>query len=186
MDRRGVLDDDQTLVVDAFEAELGDCRRAVLQEPLLIGGVEPGARHHPRAVAGADLRLVGLDDEIERRRIDQALFREQRFERLDAQRGIREGFAMPMVLAHAPPRVGSSVRDHRTLTDAPRRDNARRPDPEPAKRREAAGTEPGRNGLSRMADKKATKTVAPAPAVDDGRPAPSPVKVSRILADGST
>jgi hypothetical protein len=37
-----------------------------------------------------------------------------------------------------------------------------------------------------MADKKATKTAAPAPAVDDGRPAPSPVKVSRILADGST
>jgi hypothetical protein len=39
-------------------------------------------------------------------------------------------------------------------------------------------------GLSLMTDKPATKTAAPA--VIDGRPAPSPVTVSRILADGST
>jgi hypothetical protein len=50
------------------------------------------------------------------------------------------------------------------------------------------GAEPisSRSGLYLMADKQATKTAAPAFAADAGRPAPAPVTVSRILADGST
>ncbi|MDB5405963.1 MAG: hypothetical protein JWL84_875 [Rhodospirillales bacterium] len=47
------------------------------------------------------------------------------------------------------------------------------------------GTETCHGGLLGMADKQASKTAAPAPA-DDGRSSPSPVTVSRILADGST
>src|SRR5208283_935435 len=45
---------------------------------------DPGPCDHPGAVARANLRLVGVDQDIERRRIDVVLLGQQGFERPDA------------------------------------------------------------------------------------------------------
>lgn len=68
-------------------AEFGDRGGAVGEETGLEGRVGPGLRDDARAVARADLRLVGLDDQIERGGVDVALLDEHGFERADAQRG---------------------------------------------------------------------------------------------------
>ena len=54
----------------------------------MYGGIDPGLRDDARAVARTDLGLVGVDDRVERRPIDQAFLDEQRFERLDPQRQV--------------------------------------------------------------------------------------------------
>ena len=52
--------------------------------------IAPGLGDHMRAVARADLGLVGLDQEVERRRVDIALLGQHRFERAHAQLGLGE------------------------------------------------------------------------------------------------
>ena len=73
-------------------AELGDRCGRVGQQALLEFRIDPGVRHDPRAVARADLVLVGVDHRVERGRIDEPLLDEQRFERHDPQGRIRGQF----------------------------------------------------------------------------------------------
>ena len=63
--------------------------------------IDPGPRHHARAVARANLVFVGIDQGIEGVAIDQSLFDQQRFKRLHAQRGVRRDrlLRVTMVLA---------------------------------------------------------------------------------------
>ena len=62
----------------------------VFEQPLLEFGIDPGARHDPRAVMRPDLRLAGLDDRVERGGIDIALLGQDRFKRPDAELQIGE------------------------------------------------------------------------------------------------
>src|SRR5436853_121855 len=78
------------LALPAHVAELGDRLRAVLQQPHLVGGVRPGAREDVGAVAPPHLRLVRVDESVERGRVDQALLDEQRLERPHPQLGLGE------------------------------------------------------------------------------------------------
>ena len=55
------------------------------QQALLVGGIDPGPGHDARAVARAHLVLVRVDQRVERGTIDQALFDQKRFQRLDPQ-----------------------------------------------------------------------------------------------------
>jgi len=110
VDRWRVLDDDHILALQPTIAEFGDCCRRIREQAGSVRRIGPRLRHHPGAVARADLALIALDDGVERRRIDQPLFGEQRFERLDAQRRVRQRRVMAVVvtvLAH--PVVSSST-----------------------------------------------------------------------------
>ena len=80
-------------------AELRDRGSRIGQQALLVGGIDPGPCYHPRAVARADLVLVGIDQRIERRRIDQPFFDQQRFERLDSQGKVRRNRLVSVIVA---------------------------------------------------------------------------------------
>ncbi len=85
---RPVLDDDHVLTLPAGVTQFGDGGGGIREQPLLVGRVYPGPRHDPRAVARPDLVLERVNERVERGGIDQALFDEQRLERLDAERQV--------------------------------------------------------------------------------------------------
>src|SRR5207245_7788824 len=58
---------------------------SVSEQPLLVGRIGPGPRHHLGAVARPHLVLVGVHQRVERGPVHQAFFDQQRFERLHAQ-----------------------------------------------------------------------------------------------------
>ena len=60
-----------------------------LEQPLAVGGVGPGARHHPGAVLGADVAFVQLHDRVDGVGGDQALLGQQRLQGAGAQRHLR-------------------------------------------------------------------------------------------------
>ena len=70
---------------------------ASFEQPLAIGRIGPGPGDDAGAVARADLLLVGLDQEIERGRIDVAFFGQHRFQRAHAQLGFRQ-FGMVVIV----------------------------------------------------------------------------------------
>ena len=55
------------------------------KEPVAVVRIGPGLGHDPARRCGADLRLVGLDQHVDRRGVDVALLDEDRFERAHAQ-----------------------------------------------------------------------------------------------------
>ena len=74
------------LALAAAEAERGDRRGRVALQPVGIGRIAPGSCHDLGAVARPDLALVGLDDGVDRRRIDQPLLRQDGFQRAHPRR----------------------------------------------------------------------------------------------------
>ena len=67
-----VLDGDEVVSDPADVAERAHGRGGVVQQSLLEGGVRPGLGDNLRAIMRADLGLVGLDDGVERGRLDIA------------------------------------------------------------------------------------------------------------------
>jgi hypothetical protein len=76
--------------------------RCVLEQPCAVGRIGPGLGHHAGAVARADLLLVGLDQKVERGRIDIALFGQHGFQRAHAQLGFRELGMLVVVMVVVP------------------------------------------------------------------------------------
>ena len=64
---------------------------------LLEGRIGPGLGDHLRAIMRADLGLIGLDDGVERGRIDVAFFGQDGFQRAHAQLGLGQ-FRMRVVV----------------------------------------------------------------------------------------
>ena len=79
-------------------AELAHRGRPIRQQPLLVIRIDPSPRHDPCAVARPDFVLVDIDERIERRRINEPLRHQQRFERLHPQGDIRWRVLMIMML----------------------------------------------------------------------------------------
>ena len=71
---RRVLDGDEMIADPADMAERAHGLGGVLQQGVPEGGIGPGFGDDLRAVVRADLGFVGLDDGIERGRIDIAFF----------------------------------------------------------------------------------------------------------------
>jgi hypothetical protein len=88
VDRGRVLHRDEEVALGAAVAHLGDGGRAVAEQAVAERGLGPGPRHHLRAVQGADVRLVVLDDVVDQLRVDQPLLDQQGLERLDADGGV--------------------------------------------------------------------------------------------------
>ena len=82
---RRVLDGDQVIADRADMAQRADRGGGVLQERLLESGIGPRLGDDTGAVARPDLGLVGLDDGVERRRVDVALLGQDGFQRAHAQ-----------------------------------------------------------------------------------------------------
>jgi hypothetical protein len=79
------------MVADAADmAERADRLAAVLEERLLEGRIGPGLGDDARAVMGTDLGLIGLDDGVERGRLDIAFFGQDGLERAHTQLGLRQ------------------------------------------------------------------------------------------------
>ena len=98
---RRVLDHHHVLALAPREAQLeAIAGGGVAQQPFLVGRVAPGAGHHPGAVLRADPVLVGVDQLVERGRIDQPLLDQQRLERLNPERQLGRwlGVIMGVVL----------------------------------------------------------------------------------------
>ena len=69
----------------AAVAERRDGRRRVAHQPVVEGPIGPRPRHHTGSVARADARLVGVDQHVQRGRVDVALLRQHGFERANTQ-----------------------------------------------------------------------------------------------------
>jgi len=67
-------------------AEFRDGSGGASQEALPISGIKPRSGYDPRAIAWADLVLVGVHQGIERLPIHDALVHQERFEGPDPQR----------------------------------------------------------------------------------------------------
>ena len=85
MNRLGVLHDDNVLALGPLEAQFGYGRCPVLEQACLELRVRPGLCDNLRAVQGADILLVGLDEGIHDVRIDETPLHEQLLESLRAE-----------------------------------------------------------------------------------------------------
>ena len=94
---RRVLDRDDMFALPAGIAELRYRRCGILEQPGAKGRIGPGPRHHAGAIARPNLGLVGLDQQIERGRIDIAFFGQDGFQRAHAQLGLGQ-FRMVVIV----------------------------------------------------------------------------------------
>ena len=78
------------LALTARVADFGNRGRRVLQEACAIGWIGPGFRNDTRAVARSDFLLIGLDQQVERNRIDIAFFGQHGFQGAYAHLGFRQ------------------------------------------------------------------------------------------------
>jgi hypothetical protein len=85
-----IFENHHVLALPPLEAEFGDSGGGVVEKPLAVFVIHPGPGHHPGTIARTDLGLIGIDEHVQRRRIHQPLFGQQRLQRLDPQYGIRQ------------------------------------------------------------------------------------------------
>ncbi len=97
-----ILDRHQVLAHEALHPELGRRLGGVLEQPRLVGGVDPGSGDESRAPHWADVPLVGRDDGVHRLLGQVSLLDQERLDRPRAQRGIARGR-----LGHASSSTGS-------------------------------------------------------------------------------
>jgi len=92
-----ILDNDEMVADSADMTERAHGLAAVIQQGLPESGIGPGFSHNLRAIVRADLRLIGLDDGVERSRIDIAFFGQDGLERAHAQLGLGQ-FRMVVIM----------------------------------------------------------------------------------------
>ncbi len=112
MQARGVLDRHEVFALTSGIAEFRYRWRRILEQAGAKGGIGPGPRHHAGAVARPDLGLIGFDQEIERCRIDVALFGQDGLERAHAQLGLGQFRMIVMMMVIV---VGHAVKDRRNI-----------------------------------------------------------------------
>jgi hypothetical protein len=64
----------RVLALRAAIAELFERGAAIGQQARLVRRIDPGPCHHARAVARANLVLIGIDHRIKRGRVNEPLF----------------------------------------------------------------------------------------------------------------
>jgi hypothetical protein len=89
------------LALAARVAQRRDRGGRVAQQPVAKVRVDPGSCHDARSIARADARLVGIDQRIERGRIDVALLGEHRFQCPHAQVHVAQFAVFVLRPAHA-------------------------------------------------------------------------------------
>ena len=98
VDGRRVFNHHHVLALRPTVPEFSNGGSTVGEQTLPVCGIDPRPRDHAGAIARTDLRLVTLDDRIDRGRIDHALLDQYRLERLDAERHIRRNVLVTLVL----------------------------------------------------------------------------------------
>src|SRR5262249_21638101 len=94
---RRVLEHDHVLTLAPDEAEIGERRRPVGEEPSLELRIHPGLGDDARAVPRPDLRFVRVDQLVERGGIDQSPLRQKGLQRSHAELDVRERRVVGMV-----------------------------------------------------------------------------------------
>ena len=94
---RRVLDRDQMVADPADMAERADGRAGVVEQRLFERGIGPRLGDHLGAVMRADPGFIGLDDGIQRRRINVPLLGQDRLQRAHAQFRLRQ-FGMVVIV----------------------------------------------------------------------------------------
>ena len=107
---RRIFDRDKMIADPADVAERTDRLGRVFQQRLFESRIGPRLGDDPRAIVGADLGFIGLDDGIERRGIDVSLLGQNGFQRSHAQFGFGE-FRMVVVMMVIVFGHGSSARE---------------------------------------------------------------------------
>lgn len=98
MDRIGILDHFQMLALPPGKGQFGHRRGSVCQQALFVSGIDPGLGHHLRPATRADFGLVGLDNQIQRVRIDIALGQQNSLERTHPDGGFRQFRTMIVIV----------------------------------------------------------------------------------------
>ena len=88
MDAGAVFQHYHVFPLARFVADLCDGRGGIVEQPLLIGRIHPGTRHHASAVARSNLVFVSVYQRIQGGPIYQAFFYQQRLQCLGPQRRI--------------------------------------------------------------------------------------------------
>ena len=95
-----VLDRDEVIADAADVTERTHRLGGVIEQELPEGGIGPRLGDNPGAIVRADLGFVGLDNGIERSRIDIAFFGQDGFERPHAQLRLGQFRVMMIVFGH--------------------------------------------------------------------------------------
>ena len=82
-----ILNHTHMLALPSTIAKLGNGGCRIAHKARFIGRVYPGFGHNACAIPWSDLRLIRLDDGIQRSGVDIAFLRQDRFKRTNAQRG---------------------------------------------------------------------------------------------------
>jgi hypothetical protein len=78
--RGGILHYQRVLALRAAVAEFSERGAAIRQQACFVRRIDPGPRHHARAIARADLVLIDINDRVKCRGIDEPFFDEQGFQ----------------------------------------------------------------------------------------------------------
>ena len=97
---RRVLDRDQMAALGPGDSELGAGSDRVGHQAAAKLGVAPRLRDDARSGSRTDRVLIGLDNLVEPRRIDETFFSEQFFERFDSCGRSAHGSVVMMVIGH--------------------------------------------------------------------------------------
>lgn len=92
-----VLDNLHMLALPSAIAKFGNRGGGICAEPREIGGIGPSAGDDACTISRSDLRLIGLDNRIERSRIDKALPGQDRFKGPHTERDLGQ-FGMLVVM----------------------------------------------------------------------------------------
>ena len=93
----GVLDRNQVIAGPSHMTERADRFARILQQGFFEGGVSPRLGDNPRTVVWANFRFIGLNDGVQRGRLDISLFSQNCLQRADAQFSLGE-FRMIVVV----------------------------------------------------------------------------------------
>ena len=86
------------LALAAVKPQLGHNRGGIFQKRLFKIRLGPCARHNMRAIFGANFIFIGINDRIQRGRVDQPLLRQQAFQRFYPQRRVGRQQGMGVVV----------------------------------------------------------------------------------------
>ena len=73
MDLRRIFDDEHVFALHPAVSQLVDGCPGIREQSLFVGGIHPGASDNTGTVARADLVFIGIDQNVERRGIDEPL-----------------------------------------------------------------------------------------------------------------
>jgi hypothetical protein len=93
-----ILDHSNVCSLVSGIAEFADRSGATCEQALFVRWIDPRSRNYPRTIARADFVLVGIDQRIKCRSINQTFFNQQGFQGFDSQSDVRRNVLVNVTL----------------------------------------------------------------------------------------